>query len=52
MHRSKSGPLMSEMGQSRPFDDVGSMSALARIVDLTQSACDVPQVPDSCSAAG
>jgi hypothetical protein len=33
------------LGQSRPFRDVRSMSALARIADLTQWACDVPQVP-------
>jgi hypothetical protein len=44
---------MSEMGQTRPFGDVRSMSALMRFADLTQSACDVPQVPlsDICSAA-
>jgi hypothetical protein len=49
----RSGQPMSEMGQSRPFDDVGSMSALARFADLTQSACDVRQVPlsDLCAAA-
>jgi hypothetical protein len=44
---------MSEMGHLRRFGDVRGMSALMRFADLTQSACDVPQVPaaDICSAA-
>jgi hypothetical protein len=53
VRRSKKRQPMSEMGQTRPFRDVRSMSALMRFADPTHSACDVPQVPqaDICNAA-
>jgi hypothetical protein len=45
VHRSKSGPLMSESGQTRSFGDVCSMSGLPPKAAVERTSVDVPPTP-------